>query len=118
MPVAVPPRSLTQAKHLQLLAHDVAASLRKDLEEAPDADARARIARALRDAVSAWDTARDACRVLRGRGLPKAEPERAKRRYDAERARRASSGPQEVPPEAGAGAAAEPEGPEAGPKEA
>ena len=65
------PRSLAQAKHLQLLAHDVAVSLRKDVEAATSADARMKIARALRDAVSAWDTARDACRILRNRGLPK-----------------------------------------------
>jgi len=72
MDIAVPPRSLTQAKRLQLLAHDVAMALRQDLQTAPDADARTRVARALRDAVSAWDVARDACRVLRNRGLPKA----------------------------------------------
>jgi len=72
MATEAPPRSLTQAKRLQLLAHDVAMALRQDLQTATDADARTRVARALRDAVSAWDTARDACRVLRNRGLPKA----------------------------------------------
>lgn len=71
MAIAVPPRSLTQAKRLQLLAHNVAMALEQDLLAAPNADARLRIARGLRDAVSAWNVARDACRVLRNKGLPK-----------------------------------------------
>jgi hypothetical protein len=92
------PRSLTQAKHLQLLAYDVTIALRKDLDAASGADARAKLARALRDGVSAWDTARDAARVLRGKGLPKAEPERIKRLRQVELMRESWTGPIEVPP--------------------
>lgn len=67
-----PIAELKQAKLLERLAAKTALSLEGDILSATSSDARIKLARALRDAVSAWDTARDAVRVLRGRGLPKA----------------------------------------------
>lgn len=70
---------LTQAKALQALAADAALNLRQDIVAASSTDMRVKLARALRDAVSAWDTARDAVRVLRGRGLPRSVLEKPRK---------------------------------------
>jgi hypothetical protein len=72
--------SIIQAKQLQRLSHETAIQLEKDLASCSSAETRALLVRSLRDAVSAWDTARDAVRILKGKGLPTRVPEKPSRK--------------------------------------
>jgi hypothetical protein len=72
--------SIIQAKQLQRLSHETAIQLEKDLASCCSAETRALLVRSLRDAVSAWDTARDAVRILKGKGLPTRVPEKPSRK--------------------------------------
>jgi len=69
-----------QARHLQLASHSLCLKLKESIDSSTSAKERVFLARALRDAVSAWDTARDAVRIIRGRGLPTRVPEKLKPR--------------------------------------
>jgi hypothetical protein len=73
-----PKNSLLEAHALQRLAFDAAIAFRLDLNAAKSFKNRAEIVRALKEAVATWDTLRDSIRVLKGRGLPKAIPEKLK----------------------------------------
>jgi hypothetical protein len=72
--------SITQAKQLQRLSHETAFRLQKTLEQRHSVEDRATLCRALRDAVCSWDTARNAVRILKGKGLPTKVPEKITRR--------------------------------------
>ena len=72
-------RAVHEALELRKLAYAVACEMRTDLSSTTDPDARMRLVRAFRDSVAAWDSAGDRLRVLRGKGLPKAMPEKARK---------------------------------------
>lgn len=73
-------RSTVQASELQAISHQAAKAIAQSLSRAKSLKSRTLYARALRDAVSAWDTARDAVRILKGKGLPTRVPEKLARR--------------------------------------
>ena len=58
------------------VAQDTIEALGDSLRRSKSAVSRIRLARALRDASAAWDTFRDAIRVLRGHGLPRSVEEK------------------------------------------
>lgn len=72
-------RQLVQALELQAVSYQTARQLEKGLKKARSLKARVLLSRALRDAVSSWDTATNAVRILKGKGLPKAAPERSRK---------------------------------------
>ncbi len=78
---------LRQALLLQDLAAQTADALKVSLSKSKSAKQRVYLARAVRDVVSAWDTARDAVRILRGKGLPTRVPEKPSRSALAARSR-------------------------------
>ena len=63
-------RTVNQAQDLQRLGYDIGMSLQPDLSAAKTPEDRARLAKAYRDAVSAWETAAERVRIARGRPLP------------------------------------------------
>ena len=70
-------RQLVQALELQACCYQTARQLEKALKSARSLKSRTLLSRALRDAVSSWDTATNAVRILKGKGLPKSAPERS-----------------------------------------
>jgi hypothetical protein len=69
-----------QARQIQHIAHSLCKKLEDSAVQATNVKTRCSLAKALRDAVSAWDTARDAVRILKGKGLPTRVPEKLTRR--------------------------------------
>lgn len=63
-------KALSQAVRLQELSYDAAVSLKQDVCEGQNPDVRARAASGIAQLVKAWDTSRDAVRILRGKPLP------------------------------------------------
>lgn len=61
---------LSQARELQRLSHKAAMAMEGMIERAPDDEARARAALAIKNVIAAWDLARDAARVARNKPLP------------------------------------------------
>lgn len=61
---------LTQARALQQLCYEVAASLREDLVSARSAKSRRDVSVAVRSAVQAWEICADRARIARNRPLP------------------------------------------------
>lgn len=61
---------LTQARALQQLCYEVAASLREDLVSARSPKSRRDVSVAVRSAVQAWEICADRARIARNRPLP------------------------------------------------
>ncbi len=59
-----------QARALQQLSYEVAASLRQDLVSARSSKARKEVSVALRQAIAAWDVCANRARIARGKPLP------------------------------------------------